>query len=384
MAKCLYVYAWDFVDEGTDAVLDRVKSLGMDGIAMAVSYHAGKFILPHNPKHRVYFPEDGTVYFDPHVAFYPGPVKPEPASMIRAGDVLAEVAEGCKRFGLALTAWTVCMHNTRLGMLHPDFTPSNAYGDRYPYCLCPARPEAAEYALGLIGDLVANYHLDTIFLEALGYMGFFHGFHHEIYGLRLDAQAQGLMGLCFCGACRARATNNGIDAERVAEIVRGSLDPIFAGEIEGGRCELAEFVEKHSELAAYLSMRCDVVLELMAKARAICQAGNVSVDYFGPSPCSRALPEATDIARAGAIADHYVLPVGTPDMHGIRADIEHLAALVPSEKIILSINMGMDATPTRDSFASKMALLPEYGLAGCNLYNYSILPFSRLEWSGSV
>lgn len=380
MSKRLYVYAWDFIDEGLDEVLERIRSLGMDGIAMAVSYHAGKFILPHNPNRRVYFPEDGTVYFRPRAGYYPGPIRPEPASILGSGDILAEVADGCKRFGLSLTAWTVCMHNTRLGTNHPEFTARNAFGDHYLYCLCPAQPAASEYALGMIRDLTENYDLDTVFLEALGYMGFAHGFHHEIYGVGLNACQESLLSLCFCDACAAKAAESGIDAGRVAEIVRRILAPAFANDVEQQGCDFAELVDRHPELAAYLRMRCDVVIGLLEKAREIAGTNGVTTDYFGPSPCSRALPEATDIARAGAIADHYVLPIGTPDLARIRADIERVRESVASDKIILSINLGMTSTPTRANYLDKMALLDEYGLSGCNLYNYSILPFKRLEW----
>jgi len=380
MSKCLYVYAWDFIDEGTDAVLERIKSLGIDGIAMAVTYHAGRFILPHNPKRRVYFPEDGTAYFRPRDRYYSGPIKPKTASMLGSGDTLAEVAEGCKRFGLSLTAWTVCLHNTRLGTQHPEFTARNAYGDHYLYCLCPAQPPAAEYALGLVEDLTANYSLDTIFLEALGYMGFAHGFHHEISAVRLNASQEALLSLCFCDACAARAAESGIDAAHIAGIVRDQLAPVFSSETDVSSPGFEEIVADEPELAAYLGMRRDVVIELLEKAKEIAGGRGVRTDYFGPSPCSRALSEATDMPRAGAIADRYVLPVGVPDLEAIRSDIECVIGSVPSEKLILSINLGINSTPTRENYLERLSLLGDYSLAGCNLYNYSILPLERMQW----
>lgn len=379
MRKQLYAYAWDFVDEGVDAVLDRIESLGMDGVAMAVSYHAGKFILPHNPKRKVYFPEDGTAYFVPHIDRY-GRVKPEPASFVRSDDVLGAVADGCKRRGLALTAWTVCMHNTRLGSQHPELTITNAFGDRFPYTLCPAQPEAAEYVLGLVDDLVNSYDLDTIFLEALGYLGFPHGFHHEFFGIELSTCRQALLNVCFCDACRARAAKAGIGAEHVAEIVREHITPAFDSDTKLDDCTIEELAAERPELAAYLRMRCDIVLETLAKVRAIADRRGVKVDYFGPSPCSRALTEGTDIAGAAAIADHYVLPVTSPDIAQAKSDIECVTSFVPAEKVILSINLIANSSPTRQNFSSKMDLLTEHGLAGCNIYNYSMAPFSRLDW----
>jgi len=380
MQKNLYAYAWDFAYEGLDTVLERIKAWGIDGIAMAVTYHAGKFILPHNPRHRVYFPEDGTAYFIPDDSCYPGPIKPVPASFVQSNNMLADVADGCKRFGLKLTAWTVCMHNTRLGYMHPEITVQNVYGDRYPYCLCPAQPQAAEYVLGLISDLASNYDLDTIFLEALGYMGFPHGFHHEFYGIRLNTCHEALLGLCFCDACSDRARQSGIDIERTAQIARENLMPIFTSDTESDGCDLLDLVDKYPDLAEFLKMRSVVALDLLSEVRRIADGNDVKVDYFGPSPYSRALPEGTDTARAAAIADHYVIPVGSPDPGAAQDDIEHAKSLMPSEKIIISINMGMNSIPDRENFREKMALLQKHNLAGCNLYNYSILPFERLDW----
>ncbi len=379
MRKQLYAYAWDFADEGVDAVLDRVKSLGMDGVAIAVSYHAGKFILPHNPKRKVYFPEDGTVYFAPHMDRY-GRVKPEPASVVRSSDVLAAVADGCRQRGLALTAWTVFMHNTRLGTKHPELTITNAYGDRLPYTLCPAQSDASDYTLGLVDDLTDNYDLDTIFLEALGFLGFAHGFHHEFFGIRLSACRQALLNICFCDACKARAAQAGIDAERAADMVRAHVAPAFEADMELDDCTAEELAAERPELGAYLRMRCEIVLETLAKVKEIADRRGVKVDYFGPSPCSRALTEGTNISRAAALVDHYVIPVTSPNVAQARSDIGCVKSSVAAEKILLSINLTIDNAPTRQNFADKMRLIAEHNLAGCNIYNYSMAPLSRLDW----
>ena len=39
------------------------RVLGLDTVTLAGSYHAGKFLRPHGQSGKVYFPEDGTVYF---------------------------------------------------------------------------------------------------------------------------------------------------------------------------------------------------------------------------------------------------------------------------------------------------------------------------------
>lgn len=51
--KAVYLYAWDLVDDGPKAFTDRLREVGVDSIAPAASYHAGKFIRPHGATGKV-------------------------------------------------------------------------------------------------------------------------------------------------------------------------------------------------------------------------------------------------------------------------------------------------------------------------------------------
>src|SRR5581483_6694843 len=96
--------------------------------------------------------EDGTVYFRPRAAY--GRVRPLVSQVTERQDVLAElIAEG----GLAVHGWTVLLHNTRLGQLHPDLVVRNAWGDPLLYSLCPSQPEVRRYAVTLCADLAGHY-----------------------------------------------------------------------------------------------------------------------------------------------------------------------------------------------------------------------------------
>jgi hypothetical protein len=56
-------YAWDLAEIGMPSTLDRFCSLGLDTVTIAGSYHASKFLRLHGKTGKVYFPEDGVVYF---------------------------------------------------------------------------------------------------------------------------------------------------------------------------------------------------------------------------------------------------------------------------------------------------------------------------------
>ena len=45
--KAIYLYGWDLLDEGVGEVAAVLRGIGADTIALASSYHAGKFVRPH-------------------------------------------------------------------------------------------------------------------------------------------------------------------------------------------------------------------------------------------------------------------------------------------------------------------------------------------------
>ena len=65
MKAGLYTYAWDLEAAGYDVAVAQIAGAGFTAVNLATAYHAGKFILPRNPKAKVYFAEDGSLFFMP-------------------------------------------------------------------------------------------------------------------------------------------------------------------------------------------------------------------------------------------------------------------------------------------------------------------------------
>jgi hypothetical protein len=173
--RAIYTYAWDLAETGTKAAVEEFLGLGLDTVTYAGSYHAGKFLRPHGERGKVYFPEDGTVYFKPDPHRY-GAIKPVATAMLAERDILRELTETP---GINANVWLVLLHNTLLGTAHPDATVANAFGDRYVYSLCPSAPDARAYAIGLARDVTENYPVSGLSLETPGFLPYAHGFHHE-------------------------------------------------------------------------------------------------------------------------------------------------------------------------------------------------------------
>src|SRR4029077_10447675 len=104
--------------------------------------------------------------------------------------------------------------------------PVTAFGDSLLNYLCPAHPEVRAYARALAGD-IARYRVDAIKLEALSYMPFDHGYHHERSFIHLSPDVRYLLGLCFCAHCLAYDLAAGVDAERVRARVIDLVGAVF-------------------------------------------------------------------------------------------------------------------------------------------------------------
>ena len=109
--RAIYTYAWDLTESGIDAAISRFRALGLDTVTIAGSYHAGKFLRPHGRTGKVYFPEDGTVYFKPVQSRY-GAIKPVPHSTLSQADVIRQLTADGRT---ATNVWLVLLH---LSLIH--------------------------------------------------------------------------------------------------------------------------------------------------------------------------------------------------------------------------------------------------------------------------
>ena len=209
--KAIYAYPWDLAETGVSAAVDRFLALGLDTVTVAGSYHAGKFLRPHGQTGKVYFPEDGTVYFNPDPSRY-GAIKPIANSMLSSGQDM--VRELSRQGRLATNVWLVLLHNTRLGVAHIKSTVANTFGDRYVYNLCPSAPEARAYAIGLARDVTESYPVSGVSLETPGFLPYAHGFHHEFALNRGNRWLDSQLGLCFCPHCMADGKRAGMRSRR--------------------------------------------------------------------------------------------------------------------------------------------------------------------------
>jgi hypothetical protein len=153
-------------------------------------------------------------------------VLPPAQTWIEHEDPFGVTAAALDAAGVPTHAWVVVDHVD--GFAAPHVV--NAYGDVYPWALCPSHEAALEYAVGLAAVVAARSDVAGVEFEAAGWYGFDHLHEHDkVAGVPLSEDELYLMSLCFCDACREEYQASGIDVGALREAVCDRLDARFGG-----------------------------------------------------------------------------------------------------------------------------------------------------------
>lgn len=381
--KAIYAYPWDLAEAGVSAALERFASLGLDTVTVTGSYHAGKFLRPHGKAGKVYFPQDGVVYFTPERKRY-GAIEPVAHPMIASGaDVLRELSEQRR---LATNVWLVLLHNTRLGMLHPGATVANAFGDHYVYSLCPSAPDARAYAIGLARDVTESYPVAGVSLETPGFLPYAHGYHHEFALLRPNRWLDAQLGLCFCEHCAARAKKAGIKTEPLRRQVASDIEAYLASDVDfpADMAEAFFFADTRTdgELAAFLSLRCDIVTSLVREIReAVRRSATVAVIPSVARPTAGAWYEGSDLKALAEAAGIIEACFYEPSAQRIRADVHDAKRRLRGAGTLRGIlRPAFPDLETKAEFLAAMRALGAAGLSEVAFYNWGHIRDANLDW----
>ena len=387
MNSAVWIYPVDLVDD-TDAVLASVKALGVDGISLATTYHAGRLLLPHNPGRAVHFLEDGVAYFHADLSRYTGlTLTPKVAEAAAAIDPFAGARAAADRHGLRTSAWTICLHNSRLGRQHADCTIHNAFGESYSYALCPSHPDVRAYVLALCEDIASRCRPAAIELEAFGFMSYEHASHHDKLTFRLDAARSFLLSICFCPHCRTRMAAAGLDADRLSARARTELKTYFD---TGGPPQFSSRESIDSYLyecfglqarEGLLGVRQEVVRSLLAELRGRLPADLPLHCQCAPSPYVGGAAAGLSMASVSAHVDAIIVNLFIRDEEALRTELRAARKSAASgTKLFANVRAHMPDSDDQDAFLQKIGILKTEGIDGVRFYHYGLIPRTHLEW----
>lgn len=384
--KAIYTYAWDLAETGVAAAADGFRKLGLDTVTIAGSYHAGKFLRPHGKTGKVYFPEDGTVYFNADPARY-GAIKPVANSLLGDRDILRELTDTS---GMATNVWLVLLHNTRLGMAHPDAVVRNAFGDPYFYNLCPSAPEARAYAVGLARDVTESYPIAGISVEAPGFAPYAHGFHHEFALMKSNIWLENLLGLCFCDHCVAAAERAGIEARRLKTQVAADIAAYLDSDIDLP-ADMAEAfwradIVADGDLRRYLDFRSSVVTSLVGEIRAaVRKDAHVAVIPSVARPTGGAWYEGSDLHALAETTGIIEACFYEPSAMRVKADLFDIRRrMLGTGRLRGILRPSHPDLASKGEFVAAVEALQAGGVDEVAFYNWGHLRQANLNWIGDA
>jgi hypothetical protein len=313
-----------------------------------------------------------------------------------AGDGLfATLRELTAQRGMRLHGWTLFLHNTTLGLAHPDVTQQNCFGDRAaPADLCPSHPDVRAYADALARS-VARQGVDTVVAESLHFGYFRHGYHHDRSFVDLGPVEEFLLGLCFCPQCRARAEAAGADAEAACAAAERTVSRVLDGDAPlPGELSPDNLRACAGEaVARYAAAREETVTSLAASiAQTVAAEGArlVFLDVTGAlkgyaDGCpvgSLASAEAWRLgvnpAAIGAVVPGYAMLGYARDPARLAADVAAYRALLGDRcELRVTLRPGLPDTPSAASLTDKVHAAASADAV--DFYNYGMYPFQVLN-----
>jgi len=395
----MYLHPWDVIDEGHEEVFSRIKDAGVKHVNLASSYHSGRYLLPHNPKRRIYSAEEGVVYFRPDQRFFEDTIlKPTQSSQFPDVDVVALVTSEARKYGLGVNSWTVTLHNSRLGKAHPEATMVNAYGDIEYNFLCGNNPHSRKFLTGLVRNLAEKYDLDAIQLESAGYCwGLEHGDHHEMLGTQIEPFTSDLMGTCFCKNCMAKMEEEGLQPENVRKMVRSIVDiSINTPTNVLHRVPLEEKLRNSYVLTAdvemlhdLLSFRRAIVNSLFKEVKGVLEASKPNVKLRivtaggftgGGSGVMGRGSEAVDLHDLAGIVDgiDFIDYVSEPEM--VYYHVQWAKFEAGDCPIYVALRPSFPTLYTQEAIEAEVVAALQAGASGVEFYNYGWTSLRNLNW----
>ncbi|MHC5053272.1 MAG: hypothetical protein ACYTKD_00995 [Planctomycetota bacterium] len=397
------LHPWDIAEEGLEQTLAQVATLGATRLSLTAAWPGQAVMRPRAPAQRLHFPECGAVYFKPDkTRWKDAQLRPKAADLVMVDDLFATLPVRAQREGLAVEARVVFLpyvpHAAQapVGAGGPEAKPfrpetlyvRNAFGDRLPGYLCPAREDVRRYLIDLVKDL-ARSGVESVVLERYGFPLF--DFSRMPGGdVIADAPAaQFLMGVCFCDACVARGEAMNIEISPLAWRVRNFLERVLSGEsgpvppLTASPDGLAEIDEL---LPAYLRARNDMVGTLVRDLRSELRE-DVKVTAFPGSrfPTTQAWREGGEVSRLAAGADIIRLQGGAPDADRLKADLD-VARRRAGGRAALSLRLSPYAPHGQgyEQFAEKVTATRSLGLESVVFAGLGELAHAHVKWLSKV
>ena len=384
----VWTYPWTMTDEGIRSTCEDLSSRGCESISLSSHYHSVRTVCPRTPG-QLYRRYGGGCHFRPEPDRLDDiEIDPPVVEIEGLDDPLAEIVPIARETGLEVSAWTVCLHNSRLGDLNPAYRIESAFGAAHDHALCPSHPAVREYFAAVVEAATARSATE-VHLESIGFPSAFHGhgteYGHDKRQVITSPSGVALLSQCFCNGCRVAASDHPVNLERAATRVRSLLAPALA-DPSAEPPSLDALVREDQQLWNLFDFRATVVerfVERIANA-----AGSTPLNYYVEESLGGADPAA--MWRAGVRLDRLD---GSLDRVTALCYLDDPAAASDRARSIAravdaTVDAGVTVDPTvvdnRTDFHAVVESLSSVIDGRISVYNHALMSEERLCWLKSA
>ena len=367
---------WDLVDEGIDAVLDRLGGEApLTGITVVVCTPRIDLFRPHPGVSPRTFRSEGGIQFQPRAGGYGATrVHPVVADWIKKKNPLAEITEACGRRNLAVRAELCCCLNPATVHKHPAAAAKNVFGTPSRDWLCPVNPDVRAYLQALVEDLATGYPIEAISLANPGFPDVNGPPVGGAMGPNIDPEQAEVLGqLCFCESCRQQAERDGVDIASATRCVQVALDRLFTTG-KSSEPPFEDLVAGDPVLQTLMDWRARQVTELMRSLR---DASDKRIVLHEADSYSTAL----DLEDLVDCCDAVVTTCHGFDLDDIPDIVDELGdVLGATGRVEVQLDPGSADFADSASLVRTIKLTADAGAGGIQLWHYGGLPLNRLKW----
>lgn len=388
----MFAYPWDLADRAPAEVMSELAGLGVDRLALAVTYHSAETIAPRRRSRVHTLPEANVAHLPlPDGAF--ADLRPPAGTLAREDPGLfPRLAAAAGARSIRLTAWTVTLHNSRLAAARPDTALRNCFGDPSGHGLCPANPVVRRYVRDVCAAVRGHGLFDELMLESLAYLPVGHGHPHELRGVRLDPATRLLLSLCFCPSCLAEGRRRGIDGHALASWVAAELhrtwnSPLTLTRRPDDGAELSALLLAREDLHAWVRMRLDVVTAVFAECVGDAAADGTAI-AAGAAVWAKPAPlgwmEGIDLPALARTCARITLMPYYADLADVTRDLDHALAFAPPDRLQVLQTLWPRHHGDGAALLTKVRHTLSTGIDQIGLYNLTLAPEPALTWVRQV
>lgn len=384
----LWTYPWTMIQEGLDGTCEEIVERGFDSITVSSHYHSIRSLQPRSP-HDLFRQFPGGCHFSPDESRFDGfPITPPTVAIEGFEDPLAEITAVAHDHGLAVNAWMVCLHNTRLGAMNPEYRIESAFGDSHDHSLCPSHPAVRDYFATVVEALVGR-SVDEVHLESIGFPSAFHAhgreFGHDKRQVLTDPAESVLLSQCFCDGCQRAAESHRVDLVRAKARVRVLLETALA-DPRTETPSLDTLVREEAVLDALFEFRASVVEAFVGRlADAV---GTIPLNYYVAESPGGADPEAvwpTGVrpGRLDGSLDRATAMCYVTDPTVARERVRTLKAMI-DRPVDAGLTLDPNVVETPSELHALVDTLEDDLDGRLSFYHHGLLSETQLRWIDSA